>query len=275
LALIKLILEFHQIKIVCIEQDDSKTLEALMLEELQAIIFCYTAKLHGKRAGARTRKVLSPDTVKYALSLIQAGQSVEDVRETLVREGHTCESGETITYMTVRKCIYLNRTQLAKVYGEKESSADRYKKECLEEIKGVATPVAKMYPHYVAWAKKRKLLVVSDRKFFSHFNAATRLMVNNKQVWCYQGLAIKGKSYHLEMPANKVANKTHSEIIGEFTKTLGKLTLPLGELYSLYEKFCHEEGYATCHRKTLKTLLGDWGYSPLKEGRAVLFVRTS
>jgi len=267
--LIEKILASKNIDIIYTAQEDN-TAEADFASDVCACIHYFSTKLYSGRANARNRAYLSDDVIREAKQRIELGIALKTVAEQLNTEGYRTEGGALLTYNILNKYVYQQMKKLSKTIPSVESSAQRYKREFIEETNGdTVLPIHRVYEHYLNWAERNKLVVVSKRLFGIEFPYAHQAYIRTegRQWRSWRGFKVKGEALHEHSPEKEVLEETPKELLLRFARSIAPYKGSQLAFVKKYRAFCEQENRMPLARPTVIRTLIEIGWWNIQKGK--------
>jgi predicted site-specific integrase-resolvase len=166
--LVALMCEDHRIELIYIEDQDPKSAEVELVEDLLALTHLFSCRLYSKRSAATVKRQFDPDVSLEILRLSKQGLPVDECIKRL--KGKTDLKGRPITRWVFQRFVRESGL-LDKVMGDQPeaNSFHRWAELFLVSVPARIDPKtgkaakdtrltkAEIMKHYLAWCKKQKL----------------------------------------------------------------------------------------------------------------------
>ncbi len=147
------------------KESNAQTEQEEMVYDMLAITTCFSAKVNGRRGGAKTRFVAAPELKTRIAALYAEGKSVNQICKTVIQEGHKCcNTGKTVGKWSVWKLIDAVKAELRSTDASREpESVKKFVKQYCKVSRAAKVYGAAFYQTYAAFCKREGYEVLNNQ----------------------------------------------------------------------------------------------------------------
>jgi excisionase family DNA binding protein len=241
LGFIELICEFHNVRIIYVEQNNLSEDEQWQ-HDLVSFITFYSSKAYSSRTAKRRAQPPSNEVLRRGIEIINSGVSFNNLCAQLQSEGYDCTENQA------RKYIWQAAQKLGDVVSGHNSGAE-YRKLFIKTDNPQARIYTEVvYEDYCKWATKNHYIVQTRRMFGRNFHdiraqgftfrAGDPLAKGRTTAQCYWGLEIKGKKLHYISEYREERLLSPVDYFLKWMDSLKGQSVTTRNLLDRYNKYC-------------------------------------
>lgn len=211
-SLLEVICACRKIQIVYIEQDEERSDEQLLFDDVCSILHVFNCRNYAKRGSETQRKPLTVEAIEYGRQLYNCGATIQGITGALRDKGFRNEDGTEISKHSVRKYIQLQKA-LDRV--QNRSSIDDWAELCeIEASPQTRSIIKETYLAYVQWCRKTGNGIRTQNVFTRRFNEKYKIgaiFKNGQNHRAYVGVKFKGVEYRVVKDYNLEGSQARRE----------------------------------------------------------------